>query len=127
MKKAIAAIILTVTLFTFSQAQSVSELYKMKNVKEADMVLKALNLELSLDGDLFNRVRDLLYTSAKFQTDFFNSEKAKDAETVKVAMFRQTTHIENSLKGILGEEKFKAYQQKKAEIEKKADEFRKMN
>ena len=125
MKKLFATtlILLSVIAFSFAQQTVASDFYLMKNTHDAELVLKAINNELKLSETTFAQVRDLLFTSAKSQAEQITP--TIETERVNIIKTRQTAHIENQLKTILGLDKFNIYQQKKAAMDTKLKELKK--
>ncbi len=117
MKKLLTTALITFSVMAFSFAQQTvaSDFYLMKTQQDAEYVLKALNQELHLSETDFNKVKELLLTSAKSQQEQFRL--SPDAERISIIKTRQTASIENNLKRIIGEDKYKIYQNKKASIE----------
>ena len=117
MKKLLTTALVTfsVVAFSFAQQTVASDFYLMKTQQDAEYVLKALNQELHLSETDFNKVKELLLTSAKSQQEQFRL--SPDAERISIIKTRQTASIENNLKRILGEDKYKIYQNNKARIE----------
>jgi len=124
MKKPLATslILFSSILFSIAQQTVASEFYLMKNMREAEFVLKAINTELKFSETEFTKVKDLLFASALSQEEQF--KLSPDAEKTNAIKARQTAHIENSLKTILGD-KFAIYNQKKAAIEVRLKELKK--
>lgn len=98
---------------------SQSNLFKFRNVQDADVVLKALNSELKLTAEEFPKVQNLLNTSAQSQETLYAKPENKDQQMVDVIVTRQSNHIEANLKEILGATKYKQYVDAKATIEQK--------
>ena len=124
MKKPLATslILFSSILFSIAQQTVASDFYLMKNTREAEFVLKAINTELKLSETEFTKAKDLLFASALSQEEQF--KLSPDAEKINAIKARQTAHIENSLKTILGD-KFAIYNQKKAAIEVRLKEIKK--
>ena len=123
MKKLLTTFTLIVTLVAFSFAGN-STIYAFTKIEDADAVLKVLNTELTLTQTQFTQVRDLLYGSARSQAELLKTEKGKDPVYADAVIIRQTAHIEANLKSLVGEDKFKIYQSKKADIEKQVAELK---
>ena len=125
MKKLFATtlILLSVIAFSFAQQTVASDFYLMKNTHDAELVLKAINNELKLSETTFAQVCDLLFASAKSQAEQITP--TIESERVNIIKTRQTAHIENQLKTILGLDKFNIYQQKKAAMDTKLKELKK--
>jgi hypothetical protein len=119
MKKLLSTALITLTVISFSFAQQTvaNDFYLMKNTSDAEYVLKAINMELKLSEADFAKVKDLLFASAKSQGEQLKSTPAPDAERINVMKTRQTVHIENSLKAILGVAGYNLYLNNKATIE----------
>ena len=125
MKKLFATtlILLSIIAFSFAQQTVASDFYLMKNTHDAELVLKAINNELKLSETTFAQVRDLLFASAKSQAEQITP--TIETERINIIKTRQTVHIENQLKTILGLDKFNIYQQKKAAMDTKLKELKK--
>ena len=109
--------LLTITIFTaFSFAQQQSGLFLFKNPTKADVVLKVLHGELKLTESQFTQIRDLIMSSAKSQAELFKTPENQTPEMTRAIEMRQTTHIEENMKNIMGADKFKIYQEKKTEL-----------
>lgn len=123
MKKLFTTFSLLVAFVAFSFAGN-STLYAFTKTEDADAVLKVLNAELTLTQTQFTQVRDLLYGSARSQSELLKSEKGKDPVYAEAVVTRQSAHIEANLKSLIGEDKYKIYDSKKADIEKKVAEVK---
>ena len=111
-----ALLALSVIAYSFAQQTVADDFYLMKTQKDAEFVLKAINMELHLNEPDFAKVQDVLFASAKSQGEQFASTPAPDAERTNIIKTRQTAHIENNLKVILGA-KYNVYLDNKAKIE----------
>lgn len=109
------AILFSFTAFAFAQQTVASDFYLMKNTREAAIVLKAINSQLSLSEDKYNEVKNLLTASAKSQEE--QLALSPDTERINVIKKRQTAHIETNLQAILGAEQYNLYLQKKAAMQ----------
>lgn len=124
MKKIFASAFLMLAFAAISFAQTGTPLFQFtKGQADADIVLKAISLEIKLSDTEFPAVRELLSKSAASQVELFGKPENKDPEQAKLIWMRQTAHIEGNLRNILGEDKFKLYQDHKAAIEAKAKEL----
>lgn len=125
MRKLLTATLITFSVMAFSFAQQTvaSDFYLMKTQKDAEYVLKAINLELHLSETEFNKVKELLFASAKSQGEQLQSNT--DTERLNIIKTRQTAHIESNLKSIIGLDKYNIYLNKKAAIEAKLKELKK--
>ncbi len=125
MKKLLTTALITFSVMAFSFAQQTvaSDFYLMKTQKDAEYVLKAINTELHLSETDFNKVKELLFTSAKSQEEQLRSQP--EVERVNVMKSRQTAHIENSLRTIVGIDKYNIYLNNTAAIEAKLKELKK--
>lgn len=119
MKKLFATLLIMIAIITFTTAQNGFVLYKMTNTGEVEIVLKTLTHELKLSEPEVNKVRELLYESAKGQAELFQKPQNSTPEAIQNIVRRQTGHIEGSLEEIIGGDKFKKYLQVKPTIEKK--------
>lgn len=119
MKKTIACILLTFILY-IAFAQNTSSLYRITTRQQADIVLKAISTEVNLTNDEFSQLRDLLYASASGQEEISKQPGGNTQQTIESIVIRQTLHIEENMKNLIGADKFKLYQTKKAAIEKRA-------
>ncbi len=118
-----AFVTLSVIAFSFTQQTVASDFYLMKTQKDAEYVLKALNLELKLSEQEFTKVKELLFVSAKSQEEQLKS--LTDAERLNIIKTRQTAHIENGLRTIIGLDKYNIYLNQKASLETKLKELKK--
>jgi len=123
MKKSILSFVFVAAFTLVGFAQQSTELYKFATPADAEKVLKVLNSELKLSVNDFTLVRNLLEKSAISQSEFAKSENAKNAETARIILERQTRHIEANLKNIIGEDRFNAYELAKPAITKKVADF----
>lgn len=125
MKKLLSTALITLSVMAFSFAQQTvaSDFYLMKTQKDAEFVLKAINLELHLSETEFVKVKDLLLASARSQEEQLKAPA--DAERINIIKARQTGHIESNLKAIVGIDKYNIYLNKKANIEAKLKELKK--
>lgn len=124
MKQLFATFTLVICLFSAALAQQTvaSDFYLMKNSGDADFVLKAINTELKLTGSTYQQVKDLIDRSAASQQELLKSRS--DEGFVSSVKARQTAHIENNLRNILGEAQFALYQEKKAAMVAHLAEYR---
>lgn len=119
MKKIVASLLLTFVAVT-AFAQTGSSLYRITNKQQADIVLKAISSEITLTTDEFTQLRDLLYSSASGQEEISKHPDGNSPQMIENTIRRQTMHIEENMKTLIGADKFKLYQAKKAAIEKSA-------
>jgi hypothetical protein len=112
-----AIILFAVMAFSFAQQTVASDFYLMKTQQDAEQVLKAINSELHLAEAEYAKVKELLVTSSKSQEEQLKS--FTEAERLNIIKTRQTAHIENNLRGIVGVDKYNIYLNKKADIEAK--------
>lgn len=115
MKKTLS--FLSVLLFiavVFAQQTVASDFYLMKNKKDAENVLSAINSQLNLPEESYNKLHDLLLASAQSQQE--QLAQSPDAERINIIKTRQTAHIENTLQSILGA-RISEYRNKKAAME----------
>ncbi len=124
MKKIFASAFLLLAFAAMSFGQQAYSLYKLSGGQaDADIVLKAMSIELKLTEAEFPKVKELITTSARSQAELFSKPESKNPETAAMIVNRQTNHIEANLKNILGEDRFKKYTEVKAAIEAKAKEL----
>ncbi|MFN8286041.1 MAG: hypothetical protein U0V74_04770 [Chitinophagales bacterium] len=124
MKKIFASAFLIMAFAAMSFGQQAYNLYKLSGgAAEADLVLKAMNIELKLTDAEFPKVKELITASARSQQELFTKPESKNPETATLIVQRQTTHIESNLKNILGEDRYKKYLEVKPAIEAKAKEL----
>ncbi len=116
MKGIFATVILFMVITTGAFAQTSNDLFKMRNAEDADLVLKVLTNDLSLPADVHGTLRDILQKSAKSQQDQMARMQTKDANMESAIIARQTAHIETNMKNLIGEEKYKLYEQLKEKI-----------
>jgi|ERR1043165_1587159 hypothetical protein len=126
MRKSILTLLFAIMAGTFAFAQQTvaSDFYLMKNETDAFRVLTVLNNELKLSEPEYAQVKSLLWASAESQAEQFKATPAPDAERTNIIKTRQTAHIENSLKSILGA-KYSTYNNNKAAIETALKEAKK--
>ena len=126
MKKLFTATVITFLAinFSFGQQTVASDFYLMKNQKDAENVLKALNQELQLSETEYTKVNALLLTSAKSQGEQFAQTPAPDAQRTNIIKTRQTANIENNLKNLVGTDKFNIYLKKKASLDAQLKEIK---
>lgn len=116
MKGIFATVILFMVMTTGAFAQTNNDLYKMRNAEDADLVLKVLTTNLHLDASVHGTLRDILQKSALSQQNQMAQMQTKDANLESVIVARQTAHIETNMKNLIGEEKYKLYEQLKDKI-----------
>ena len=122
MKKIITPLLfLAMALVSFAQTNQ--SLYRFTTREQAGLVLKAIITQVTLTETEFAQVRDLLYASASGQEEISKHPDGNSPQIIENTTRRQTMHIEDNLKTIIGEEKFKEYQAKKSAIERKAIEL----
>ena len=115
-------ILFAVMAFSYAQQTVASDFYLMKTQEEAQLVLKAINSELHLAEAEYAKVKELLTTSSKSQEEQLKS--FTETERLNIIKTRQTAHIENNLRGIVGVDRYNIYLNKKADIEAKLKSFK---
>ena len=116
MKRIFATSVLFLALAVGAFAQSSTNLFKMTSVEDADLVLKVLTTDLHLDPAVHGQVRELLQKSAKSQAEQMMRMQSKDEQMESAIVTRQSLHIETNLKNIIGEDKYKQYEQLKDKL-----------
>ena len=119
MKKSIATLLLFVLVTATTFAQQTNSLYRFTSKEQAEVVVKAIDAELQLNEKVLSNVRELIYASAESQKEMSARGENTNASAIEEIVRRQTMHIEQNMKTLIGEEKFTLYLQKKSAIEKK--------
>ena len=118
-------IMFAVIASSFAQQTVASDFYLMKTPKDAENVLKAINLELHLSETEYAKLKDLLSASQKSQAEQFAETPAPNVDRTNVIKTRQTAHIESNLKALVGSDKYNIYVRTKPAIEAKLIELKK--
>lgn len=105
-------------------AQQGSSLYRFTGKEQAEKVSKVLHEELQLSEESFTEMKELLIGSAESQMEMTQLPENTNPSSIENMVRRQTVHIEQNMKTIIGEEKFKMYLEKKGAIEKKTQSIR---
>ncbi len=101
-----------------TSGQTEQSIYRFVTKSQAKVVLTAISKEVNLTESELVQIKELIYSSAAGQEEISKQPGGNTPEVIENTVRRQTMHIEDNLKSILGEATYKQYLLRKSIIEK---------